>query len=319
MLAGLAVVDRAVARHPERFLLITAPADQNQFAHRTGLLRLPEVQIPPGARVEFLLVEVLHVELQVGESPGDALVMAGDDCGDSGQRNARDIEAGRPQVCHIPDARERILQMHVVREQWLAGSRTRARDGPGVRAGLHLVAGPRREQEVHLPGVACGQHAALHHLVAIGGGERSEHVEADQDGIHGAPRPRLVAQQRELDRQITEVAGEERVDAARVCGQHSAIGRRHRHVRVFGNAPHPQAPGFAIRCQPRGADDLGQRAAREPAQSVHLEQAVLCGNVTLREQRVVNRCRHDVRDTETVARHPHSLADRNGNGAGCFG
>ena len=45
--------------------------------------------------VELLDVEVLHVGVERGESPGHVLVVAGDDEGHAGERDPGGVEAGR--------------------------------------------------------------------------------------------------------------------------------------------------------------------------------------------------------------------------------
>ena len=57
--------------------------------------------------VELLDVEVLHVELEVGDAPGDPLVVPHDDARRARQRDARNVQPGRLEMGHVPDAGQR--------------------------------------------------------------------------------------------------------------------------------------------------------------------------------------------------------------------
>ncbi len=85
-------------------------------------------------------VDVLHVGAEVGEAPGDVVVVTDDDEGDAGQSDSGDMEGsagggGGFQDGLIPDAGYAVREMHVVREERLAGGGVSAGDGPVVRAG----------------------------------------------------------------------------------------------------------------------------------------------------------------------------------------
>ena len=110
------------------------------------------------------------------------------------QRNARNVDPRRLEMSHVPDAGQRIFEMRIVREQRLARSRVRARDGPGVRPRLHIAARADGKQKVDLIGVAARQHVALDQIGPPSGGQIAKHVQTDQQRIHHAPRPRLVLQ-----------------------------------------------------------------------------------------------------------------------------
>lgn len=62
---------RAVARHPDGDLFTPAAFDADKLALQPRLLRLSLVEIAPGALIELLQVEVLHIEPEVGNPPGD--------------------------------------------------------------------------------------------------------------------------------------------------------------------------------------------------------------------------------------------------------
>src|ERR1700757_3384588 len=70
--------------------------------------------------IEVLHVEVLHIGKERGESPGDVFVVARDDEGQAGKSYAGCVEAGRTQVCHVPDVWLRELEMHVIGQQRLS-------------------------------------------------------------------------------------------------------------------------------------------------------------------------------------------------------
>jgi hypothetical protein len=67
---------------------------------------------------DVLDVDVLDGGAEVGESPGDVCVMADDDEGDSGKRDAGDVEVARRsggfEVCLVPDSGDAVSEVHVV-------------------------------------------------------------------------------------------------------------------------------------------------------------------------------------------------------------
>ena len=83
-------------------------------------------------------VDVLHVGAEVGEAPGDVVVVADDDEGDAGKGDAGDVEVpvgGGFEVGLVPDAGDAVGEVHVVREERLAGGGVGAGDDPVVGAG----------------------------------------------------------------------------------------------------------------------------------------------------------------------------------------
>src|SRR5581483_8368242 len=116
-----------------------------------------------------------------------------------------------------------------------------------------------------------------------------------------------------------EVSPDEGVYAARIGGQRSAVPRRKRSVRVFGDAPHAQEARAAIGIESRWADDFGKVAGGQAAQAIHLEETILRGGVALREIGVVLASGRNVRHTECVARDRDSLRNRSRNGARSLG
>ena len=85
-------------------------------------------------------VEVLDVGAEVGEAPGDVVVVADDDEGSAGEGDSGDVEGsaggrGGFEVGLVPDAGDAVGEVHVVREERLAGGGVGAGDGPVVGAG----------------------------------------------------------------------------------------------------------------------------------------------------------------------------------------
>ena len=61
-----------------------APFTRIQFRFQTRLLHLSLKQILAGVRIEFLDVQILNVEAEIGDAPGDPLVVADDHAGTPG-------------------------------------------------------------------------------------------------------------------------------------------------------------------------------------------------------------------------------------------
>ncbi len=84
-------------------------------------------------------VDVLNGGAEIGESPGDVVVVAGDDEGDAGKGDAGDVEvaggAGGFEVSLVPDAWDAVGEVHIVGEDRLAGGGVGARDDPVVGSG----------------------------------------------------------------------------------------------------------------------------------------------------------------------------------------
>src|SRR5258708_39677811 len=99
------------------------------------------LRLPPALRrlIRSLCVEVLdkgvgHGRPNVRESPGDSLIVANDNVGHAGQSNSSDIEIAGLEMSLIPQVRHLMPEMHVIREQRLAGDRVSSRDYPVVRS-----------------------------------------------------------------------------------------------------------------------------------------------------------------------------------------
>jgi len=126
-------------------------------------------------------VDVLDGGAEVGESPGDVVVVADDDEGNAGEGDSGDVEiagggggfstlasklAGDPdlEIGLVPDAGNGVGEVHVVREERLAGGGVGAGDYPLVRAGEAVVADGVAEglleglEVLGGGGGACGSH-----------------------------------------------------------------------------------------------------------------------------------------------------------------
>ena len=84
-------------------------------------------------------VDILDGGAEVGEAPGDVVVVTSDDEGNAGKGDAGDMEvaggAWGIEVSLIPDAGDAVGEVHIVGEERLAGGGAGAGDGPVVGAG----------------------------------------------------------------------------------------------------------------------------------------------------------------------------------------
>ena len=196
-----------------------------------------------------------------------------------------------------------VLQVGIVGKQRLARGRPATGHHPGVGTRLRLGARAHGKQEVHLGGVALGEHVALHHLIAPRGGEVAKHVERNDQAIDHAPGARLVLEQREFEWQASQVAVDEGIDAARVGRESGAVRRRQGGIGALGQAADSQAAGFAVGFERRGADHFRQVAGRIAAQAVHLPEAILGSHVSLHEKRVFQAAGANMRLPQRVERY----------------
>jgi hypothetical protein len=72
--------------------------------------------------IEGFDVDVFGGWADVGESPGDALVVAHNHEGHTGQGDSRHIEVTAGEVGLVPEVRHLMLQVHVVGQQRKAGN-----------------------------------------------------------------------------------------------------------------------------------------------------------------------------------------------------
>ena len=102
--------------------------------------------VPSSAGIEFLDVQILDVELQVGDAPGDAVVVPDDDSGQTGERRAPGLQLRTLEIHHVPGGRDAERQMGVVGQQRFARSGELAGDHPRIRAGRNLAARAQRPE-----------------------------------------------------------------------------------------------------------------------------------------------------------------------------
>ncbi len=120
-------------------------------------------------------------------------------------------------------------------------------------------------------------------------------MEAEQQAIDHTPRAWLIAEHCELHRQVVEVSGDEIIDAARVGGEGGAVGVGKSDVGILGDAAHAKFARLAIAFEERRAENFGERARGETSQGVHLEEAILCGDVPLNKKGILLAGGADVR------------------------
>ncbi len=90
-----------------------------------------------GRQVLALIVEGLDERIfngrtDIGESPGHAAIVTDDHVGISGKRDTGDVEIAGVQVRFIPEVRHLMAEMHVIREQRLAGDGVRSGNDPVI-------------------------------------------------------------------------------------------------------------------------------------------------------------------------------------------
>ena len=83
-------------------------------------------------RIESLDVNVFDGRADIGEAPGDALVVSHDHVRQAGQSDAGSVEVAAAQMSLIPKVGHLVSQVHIVREQGLARNRVRPGNHPVV-------------------------------------------------------------------------------------------------------------------------------------------------------------------------------------------
>ena len=142
------------------------------------------------------------------------------------------------------------------------------------------------------------------------GVEHVHHHHADADGVGAGPRLRLVVEKMKLGRQRILVLRDEEIYAARIGFVAGAVFRRQVGVDAMrGIAKLKHALRLVVPKQ-RGAHDLGQFAVGVAAKGVHLPQAILRGDVALRDEHVLLRGSVDVGNAMLIAAN----RDRRGEG-----
>ena len=76
--------------------------------------------------VEILDVNVFHRRPKIGEAPGNSLVMTHNHVRHSGKSHPGHVKAARAKVGFVPKAGHLMAEMHVIRQQRLAGDGVRS-------------------------------------------------------------------------------------------------------------------------------------------------------------------------------------------------
>ncbi len=92
-------------------------------------------------RVEGFNVNVFHGWADIGEAPGDSLVVSHDYKRNSGKRDPGDLKAAAAKMGLVPQIRHLVPEMHVIGEQRLARNCVRSRDNPVVGPNHHAGLG----------------------------------------------------------------------------------------------------------------------------------------------------------------------------------
>ena len=82
--------------------------------------------------IELLDKQVLNIGIQVGKTPGDALIVANKHKWHSWQADAGHVEITRMQLDFIPNARKLVAQVHIIAQKRFAANRVRPRNHPVV-------------------------------------------------------------------------------------------------------------------------------------------------------------------------------------------
>src|SRR5882762_10290560 len=84
--------------------------------------------------IELFDIKIFHVWFNVGESPGDPLIVSDDDEGRPRQTDTGNVEVllRHFELHLVPDSRNTVVEVHVVREQRLAADSVGAGDYPVV-------------------------------------------------------------------------------------------------------------------------------------------------------------------------------------------
>ena len=101
-----------------------------------------------------------------------------------------------------------------------------------------------------------------------------EHRRDDERGVFGTPRLRRRPQHEIFEWRGAETR-ETGIDTRRVGSDERTLLDRGELQRAAGADAHPMHAGQAIDRQPGGSDQGPQLAGRDPAQHVHLEEAIL--------------------------------------------
>jgi len=133
------------------------------------------------------------------------------------------------------------------------------------------------------------------------GGEVLEHNEADEEGVARRPGGGLVAEEAELEREVSALEVDGGVDSGGVSFEKmKLIGREGGDSAIGGDAELEGALEMVVDEEAR-AKDFGESAGGVAAESVQLPEAVLRGDEALGEDKVVERGGADMGDAVSVA------------------
>ncbi len=219
---------------------------------------------------------------------------------------------------HVPGGGNSEIQMRIVRQDRLPRRGALPGHRPRVRTRLRINACSRRKQKVDHRRISALEHVHFRDFFAPARRQRAEHLQSGENRILRAPGPRIVVQQRELQRQSSAMGFQIIIHPSRVCGQHGAIGFGHRALRVVRDLGEPQAPRFLIRFERGLPHHLRQFTRRQPPQRVHLPHAILRCREALQKNYVLPGRSFDMRNPDGVARDGGSRGNRRGDLARCF-
>jgi hypothetical protein len=128
-----------------------------------------------------------------------------------------------------------------------------------------------------------------------------KHDEADEDGVAWSPGFGLIAEDTELEREMGALDGDGGVDACGVAFEEVELAGWEGGNGAVGGGADLEGALEAVVGEEAGTEDLGEGAGGVAAESVHLPQAVLCGDEALGEDEVVECSGADVGDAVGVA------------------
>ena len=286
--------------------------------------------------VERLDVQVAGAGDEVGDAPGDAVVVAEPDAGRAGVAGAGNVVAGPREVDLVQPDRQHVRQVRVRGEHGAAGGRARWRDGPVVgaagRVGATAGAGPdqsavlgaRRWQD-RLVGGLGGQEvgAEVRAEVARGGlaggevlqpagqlpEERPHQGDASRAGPSARGRTPGSRTRRAAARRHDADLVDPGVDAGREAVERlGLLGGEGGDLLVRQDAEPEQAVA-AVRGDGGRPEDLGQPPERPPAVVVDLPEPILRQREAVPDEQVARCLGVDVGGAGGVADDPDGLLD----------
>jgi hypothetical protein len=133
------------------------------------------------------------------------------------------------------------------------------------------------------------------------GGEVLKHDEADEEGVTRCPRGGLVAEEAELEWEMSALEVDGGVNAVGVLFEEMELVRRKGGEGAVGSDAELEGTLEAVVGEEAGAKNLGESAGCVAAEGVHLPEAILRGDEALGEDEVVERSGTEVRDAVSIA------------------